>query len=333
MHSFKGAEGQQCPLATRLGIIGSYADAEKVRQEVQGFIQERLNLSIAEEKSHIRHSKEGIVFVGYQVKTYSGDRIVKVKRGSRHTTHKSISEHIQLHIPTGKLQKFCTEKGYGNYQTTRAIHKKQWTQLSDAEIILAYNGELRGLANYYALALGVKSEMSKLAHIWWDSLLKTLANKHKTSVTKTANRLKTDDGYALIIPQGEKTRFIRIFRLKDLKPPRPESSALDVPFKALTLTLSRSELMRRLNASTCEYCGTTQGPFEVHHIRKMKDVAHGKVLWQRMMAARKRKTLVLCLPCHQQLHAGTLPDKEYLKKHIRGEPCAVRSRKHGSVRG
>jgi len=35
-----------------------------------------------------------------------------------------------------------------------------------------------------------------------------------------------------------------------------------------------------------------------------------------------RKTLVLCRECHHRLHAGTLPDKEYLRKHGKGEPCA-----------
>jgi len=61
-----------------IGIIGSFADAEPVRQQVTAFIQETLKLTIAEEKSHIRHSKKGMIFVGYEVKTYSGDRVVKV---------------------------------------------------------------------------------------------------------------------------------------------------------------------------------------------------------------------------------------------------------------
>ena len=73
------------------------------------FIEETLKLTIAEEKSHIRHSKKGATFVGYEVKTYSGDRIVKIKRGTRHTTFKAVSERIQLHIPAGKLQQFCRE--------------------------------------------------------------------------------------------------------------------------------------------------------------------------------------------------------------------------------
>src|SRR3989442_13907000 len=63
-----------------VGIIGSHQDAERVRQEMRNFIEKTLKLTIAEEKSHIQPSKKGATFVGYEVKTYSGDRIVKVKR-------------------------------------------------------------------------------------------------------------------------------------------------------------------------------------------------------------------------------------------------------------
>ena len=296
-----------------IGIIGSFVDAETVRQKVTAFIQETLKLTIAEEKSHIRHSKKGMIFVGYEVKTYSGDRVIKMKRGTRHTTLKSVSERIQLHIPKEKLSKFCATKGYGNYETTKAIHKKEWTQSSDAEIILAYNAELRGLANYYALALNTKTVMHKLAHVWRVSLLKTLANKHKTSVNKIAKRLKTEDGYALIVPGEKKTRVIRIFRLKDLRTPLPSDPATDQQPNVYIWTLSRSEVIKRLNRGKCEYCGMKQGPFEVHHIRKMKDVAKGKALWQQQMAAKNRKTLILCQRCHHQLHAGTLPGREVFK--------------------
>jgi RNA-directed DNA polymerase len=135
-----------------IGIIGSKADAEQVRQEVRDYLEQTLRLSIAEEKSHIRHGKEGVIFLGYWVGTYTGDKIVKVKRGSRHTTFKAISERLQLRIPPGRLQHFCTSKRYGNYETRKARRKRELTRNSDTEIVLVYNAELRGLANYYALA-------------------------------------------------------------------------------------------------------------------------------------------------------------------------------------
>jgi AI2M/AI1M-like HNH endonuclease/type II intron maturase len=273
------------------------------------------------------------MFLGYWVKTYSGDRVIKVKCGPRHTTRKSVSQRIQLHIPPEKPQQFCVSKHYGNYDTMKAAHKRELAYLSDAEIILAYNGELRGLANYYALAVGAKGKLHKLARMQWISLLKTLANKHKTSVNHIANCLKQEDGYALIVKGEQQTRTIRVFRLKDLTPPEATDPQLDSMYNSFRLTLSHSELIRRLNAEKCEYCETTDGPFEVHHIRKMKDVAQGKACWQKLMIARNRKTLILCLRCHQQLHAGTLPDQDCRRKRVKGEPCAVTSRQHGSVRG
>jgi len=170
------------------------------------------------------------------------------------------------------------------------------------------------LANYYALAKNAKTVLHKLSRVWQVSLLKTLANKHKTSVKSIAKRLKTDDGFALIVPGEKKTRVIKPFRLKDLKPPFPNNPMIDEQPNVYVWTLSRSEVIKRLNRGKCEYCETTQGPFEVHHIRKLKDVAKGKALWQQMMAARNRKTLVLCRTCHHRLHTGTLPDRASPKK-------------------
>ncbi len=303
-----------------IGIIGSYADAEAVREEVKRFIQETLKLTIAEEKSHIRGGKKGATFVGYWIKSYSGHRVVKVKVGGRHTTRKSVSERIQLHIPPGKLQQFSSNNRYGNYQTAKAAHKVKLTMLSDAEIILAYNAELRGLANFYALAHNVKTKMGKLQYLWRGSLFLTLAHKHKASMKQVAKRLKGEEGHVLLVKEKDKTRVIRLFRLKDLKPVPVKNPHVDNQPNVCIWTLSRSELIRRLNAGRCEYCGTGKGTFEVHHVRKLKDVAHGKERWQQLMVARHRKTLILCKQCHQKLHAGTLPDREYLQRNVKGEP-------------
>lgn len=128
-----------------------------------------------------------------------------------------------------------------------------------------------------------------------------------------------------MVREEHKTRMTRLFRLKDLNPPQPGNPNLDRFSNVLVLTLCHSELIRRLNASQCEYCETRQGPFEVHHIRRMKDVAQKKELWQKMMAARIRKTLVLCRRCHHLLHEGKLPDKAFLQAQVKGEPCTVKA--------
>ena len=60
-----------------------------------------------------------------------------------------------------------------------------------------------------------------------------------------------------------------------------------------------------MEVNKCEYCGMDTGPFEIHHVRKLKDVK-GKESWKQLMIARNRKTLVLCAVCHDKLHAGKL---------------------------
>lgn len=67
----------------------------------------------------------------------------------------------------------------------------------------------------------------------------------------------------------------------------------------------RSGLIARLKANMCEYCGATNVPMEIHHVKKLKNLK-GKKNWERHMIAMKRKTMVLCLDCHQKLHAGKL---------------------------
>src|SRR5260370_37683943 len=157
----------------------------------------------------------------------------------------------------------------------KATTRRELTLLTDAGILLAYNGELQGLANYYALACNVKQRMNKLAYIWQTSFFKTLPHKHRQSVHKMTGRLKTENGYVLTLPEKDRTRVLRLFRLKDLRYPAPGRRDIDTPPNTLMFTLSRSELIHRLNARQCEYCETKQGPFEAH-VRRFggRDRAH-----------------------------------------------------------
>lgn len=295
-----------------IGVIGTRAEAEAVMAEVQGFVRNTLNLTISMEKSHVAPAKKGVTFLGYWIGTYTGRRVIKTRRGQRHTLLKSMSERFQLQVPEEHVRKFCVAKGYGDYSTIKALHRTVLINLSEAEIVALYNAELRGLANYYALAMDVKRKLSKLAYLWKTSLLKTLANKRQTSVAQVAHSLKRDDGYALVVSSEKGRRAIPIFRLADLHKPVGVSAMADL-IPPIAWVFSRTELIRRLNANECEYCGTRSGSFAVHHVRGMKSVKEGKAPWQQLMIAKNRKTLVLCTNCHALLHAGTLPSPEAIR--------------------
>ena len=69
----------------------------------------------------------------------------------------------------------------------------------------------------------------------------------------------------------------------------------------------RNELIHRLLAGRCELCEGTAG-LEVHHVRKLADLnkpgRREKPPWMHLMAKRRRKTLVICRRCHEDIHAG-----------------------------
>ena len=71
--------------------------------------------------------------------------------------------------------------------------------------------------------------------------------------------------------------------------------------------LRRNKLIKRLLAGACALCASTDD-CEVHHIRKLADLKTKgraeKPLWIRVMASRRRKTLIVCRRCHEDIHAG-----------------------------
>jgi group II intron reverse transcriptase/maturase len=293
-----------------IGIIGSKQEAETLFREIKIFLNTCLKLAIAEEKSGIHHAKEGTAFLGYVVQNYTSEYKAKV-RSPVYTRvgaalRRNIRERIQLRIPEHKVSEFCHRKGYGDYEQLRPSRNPKWLQVDDEEILLGYNAEMRGIANYYALASGAKQGLSKLMYVAESSFLKTLASKHDTTASKIASKLRQGNDLIVTTHTKEgKPRRYKLFKLRNWKPSPPKDDVDIMPLTGTYLRFNRSSLQQRLEANVCEFCGKEGGFFEVHHVRKLKDLA-GKEGWKQIMIARKRKTLILCIECHDKLHAGTL---------------------------
>ncbi|MEV6024676.1 hypothetical protein [Streptomyces sp. NPDC052036] len=65
----------------------------------------------------------------------------------------------------------------------------------------------------------------------------------------------------------------------------------------------RKELVTRLLAGRCEACRRID-EVEVHHVAKLADLGRpgDRPPWADLMAARHRKTLVVCSTCHADIH-------------------------------
>jgi hypothetical protein len=166
---------------------------------------------------------------------------------------------------------------------------------------------------YYRLAYNLH-RLTTLEGVMEQSLTKTLAAKQKLSVPKIYRK------YQATFREGKKCFKVlqTIIEREGKKPLIARWGGISLhwdikaPLKDYQMYLgpSRSELEKRLLASTCEYCGATADTahIEVHHIRALKDLkaydGREKPAWVKIMAARKRKTLVLCVTCHQDVTYG-----------------------------
>ena len=142
------------------------------------------------------------------------------------------------------------------------------------------------------------------------SMLKTLAAKHSSSVTKMAARYKAK----IETPYGLRTCFeARVERegKKDLVarfggiPLRRDMTAYVTDPVPVLVPAPRKELIYRLRLRECELCGhgTTVVVHQVAKLTKLGRPGPGQPAWAVRMAKMRRKTLVVCRSCHQVIHA------------------------------
>jgi group II intron reverse transcriptase/maturase len=292
-----------------LSAICPKSEAEEIYRKITNFLNENLKLKISQAKSGLKHNSEIIRFLGYDITTKNTDRVVKTVTGGQHCKKRSLKAQITLQVPEAKLKSFAEKHGYGHWNNMQAKHIPFLNHVSDAEIVLHYSAEMRGIAQYYALADNFTRALGRLRFLWVQSFLSTMGNKHKTSMQKMATLLNRG-GYLAV---RERDKEVKLFQLKEVKREANFKTEVDTPPMVFKYT-GGSELLKRMDANKCEYCQRTGGYFEVHHVRKLADMKEGKQPWQKLMIARQRKTLVLCIACHDQLHAGKLPDRRHLLK-------------------
>jgi Type II intron maturase/AI2M/AI1M-like, HNH endonuclease len=180
----------------------------------------------------------------------------------------------------------------------------------DHTIISRYGAEYRGITQYYLLA-GDVWRLSRLHWVMQTSLLRTLARKYDSSVSKMVRKYAA----AIETPYGpRKCLQVTVDRGEGRKPlvatfggiplRRQKNAVITdrVPDAAAT---PRRELIRRLLAGRCEICGGTDR-VQVHQIRKLADLDKPgmpeRPEWMEIVARRRRKTLVVCGTCHADIH-------------------------------
>jgi group II intron reverse transcriptase/maturase len=285
-----------------LGFAGPRREAEDIKSKIAAFLHDELRLELSPSKTLITHAtSQAARFLGYEIKAQHSD--TKITRRRR-----AVNGAIGLFVPRAVIRQRCAlymSKGKPA-QRGMLLHDDDFT------IVAKYQAEYAGLVQYYLLAQDV-FRLGRLHWVMETSLLKTLAGKHRSTVSAMARKYKA----TVDTPAGpRKCLQVTIERDRGRKPLvarfggiplRRVRTAVLTDQRPVMASTRRNELILRLLAGRCEICEDTAG-LEVHHVRKLADLTkpgrRDKPEWMHLMAMRRRKTLITCRRCHEDIHAG-----------------------------
>ena len=280
--------------------IVSKAEAEQIKAELAAFLRETLALELNQSKTLITHARTGAArFLGYQITVQHCD--TKLTNGCR-----SANGGIVLRVPLDVIRAKCAPYR----RRGKPWHRPQLQNLHDYDIVRIYGAEYRGVVNYYLLA----QDVWRLRTLRWHaetSMLKTLAVKHQSTVSKMAARHQAK----LITGDGPRTCF-EARRKRKGKPDlvarfggiilRQDRRAVITDPAPVPVRVPRKELLMRLRQRECELCeaGTTVAVHQVTGLKELGKPGPGQPTWATLMAKMRRKTLIVCAPCHDWIHAN-----------------------------
>jgi hypothetical protein len=290
-----------------LGFTGPRAEAEEIKVRIGQFLHDTLKLELSEAKTLITHARtEAAHFLGYEVTVLQHN--AKRDRSGR----RSINGQVALKVPLDVIAAKCAPYMRGG----KPIHRPERFHDAEFSIVEKFQAEYRGLVEYYRMA----DNLHRLDRVRWimeQSLTKTLAAKGRTSVQKVWDRYST----TIHTPDGPRKGLQVQVKREGRGPLVTQWGGISLRHKNKAILNDRprlvwngrTELLERLLADTCEHCGS-QEEVEVHHIRHLADLNRkGRreiPNWVKQMAARRRKTLVVCHDCHVAIHAGRSPGKK-----------------------
>jgi len=285
-----------------LGFAGPEAEAEEIKGKLRTFLIDELKLELSQEKTLITHAQTRAArFLGYEITTQHNDEKLHPK-GRR-----CINGEIGLRVPKDVIERNCAKYR----KDGKPIHRAELMSESDYAIARKYQEKYRGLVQYYTLASNI-SWFNRLHWVMETSLLKTLASKHKSTVSKVVRKYKTETETRYgrmkclevkVEREGMKPLIARFGGI----PLRRQEKAVIQDTNPNQVVIPRNEVVKRMLRDTCELCGNKEST-SVHHVRKLSDLKKKgrkeKPLWMRTMIAMRRKTIVVCGYCHWAIHTG-----------------------------
>jgi group II intron reverse transcriptase/maturase len=250
---------------TLFGFAGPKAEAEQIKHRLAQFMRDELGLELSREKTLITHARTGAArFLGYEITVQHNNNYLTAGR-------RSVNGIITLRVPKTVIKAKSapyTKRGH-------PAHRGPLLNETDHTIVSTYAAQYRGIVQYYLLA----SDAWRLNQLRWimeTSLLKTLAGKHRSTVTTMAARYRA----TISTPHGPRRCFeATLSRSSGSRPlaarfggiPLTRQKTAVITDRQPAQVIRRKELITRFLTGRCEICGHTSGT-EVHQVRKLADL-------------------------------------------------------------
>lgn len=286
-----------------LGVIGSKEDALRIKEDIKSFLSESLALELSEEKTLITHTGKSAKFLGYEITVTRNNHQRRDVQGRLRRTY---GKRVRLNVSMATLRDKLLE--YGAMEIKLRNGKEIWKPKcrsglifnDDLEILDRYNRETVGFCNYYLIANNCVV-LHNFRYIMEYSMYKTFAGKYRSTVRKINKKYRLNKLFTVKYEQKGVIKSRTFYKTSFKRRTTAFNGSCDIEPYSIA-DVSRTNLTDRLKTEKCELCGAT-GKLIMHHVRNLKDLK-GKESWERLMSARKRKTIALCPSCHRLRHLG-----------------------------
>lgn len=182
-------------------------EATLIKEKINNFINQKLSMTLDEDKTLISKLINGFNFLGYSIKMNSPNQIrnkmvlINIKnshkRVLRRTTSRKITiiPHKERLLSKLKINCFCDNNYY-------PIAKLSWHIYDEYEIVLKYRQIMIGISNYFAKCDN-NYLLYRVSYILQYSCAKTLSTRKKTTMSK------------IFVKYGKNLKVIKEFYLKN----------------------------------------------------------------------------------------------------------------------
>lgn len=289
-----------------IAIIGSKEDAQNIKEQVKVFLQDTLKLTMSEEKTHITHSSEMVRYLGYDIRVSRSQDVKRTKKGLQRVWYGKVQLYVPKEKWIAKLHEYGAlkiKKDENGKEIWKPIHRGSSMPLDEVAIISKYNSEIRGLYNYYRMAINA-CNLGRFHSIMRGSCLKTLAAKYNSSVMKMYKKYRSqkgDFGANYKTRNGLKRCEFYNEGFKRDKSDAPQFADIMPQYRE---NVRPNSLAGRLKSGVCEACGASPVKVYMHHVKRLKDLREDNE-FERLMIQKRRKSLALCPKCYEEIKQFT----------------------------